>query len=54
MELVLIRHGLPVRSAQSAYPPLHDEGHDQSRKTAQWLAGETFDARDSNPTLPHS
>ena len=44
MELVLIRHGLPVRSDQSADPPLHDEGHDQSRKVAQGLAGETFDA----------
>ena len=51
MELVLIRHGLPVRSAQSADPPLHDEGHDQSRKVAQWLAGETFDAVYSSPML---
>ena len=51
MELVLIRHGLPVRSHESADPPLHDEGHGQARKVAEWLAGETFDAVYSSPML---
>ncbi len=33
MELILgIRHGLPVRSDESADPDLSAEGHDQSRK----------------------
>lgn len=44
MDLVLIRHGLPVRSAETADPPLSDIGHDQARRTADWLAGETFHA----------
>lgn len=44
MELILIRHGLPVRSAETDDPPLSDEGHDQARRVARWLAGETIDA----------
>jgi len=44
MDLVLIRHGLPVRSAETDDPPLSDEGHDQARRAADWLAGERFDA----------
>jgi probable phosphoglycerate mutase len=44
MDLVLIRHGLPVRSADTADPPLSDTGHDQARRTADWLASERFDA----------
>ena len=38
MELILIRHGLPVRRDDSADPDLSAEGHDQSRKVADWLA----------------
>ena len=49
MELILIRHGLPVRSAESSDPPLQDEGHVQARKVADWLAGERFDAVFSSP-----
>ena len=37
MELVLVRHGLPKRSEESADPPLCDEGHDQARRVARWL-----------------
>ncbi len=34
MELVLIRHGLPVRDETSSDPPLSAEGHDQARRVA--------------------
>ena len=44
MDLVLIRHGLPVRSEESSDPPLSSEGHDQARRVAAWLADERFDA----------
>src|SRR5215472_4646964 len=44
MELVLIRHGLPVRSDTTADPPLSPEGHDQARRVALRLAGEPIDA----------
>jgi probable phosphoglycerate mutase len=44
MELVLIRHGLPVRRDDTSDPPLSDEGHDQARRVADWLSGETIDA----------
>jgi len=44
MDLVLIRHGLPVRSTETADPPLSPEGHDQARRAAAWLAREPFDA----------
>ena len=44
MDLVLIRHGLPVRSAETDDPPLSDIGHEQARRTADWLADETFHA----------
>jgi probable phosphoglycerate mutase len=44
MDLVLIRHGLPERSAESSDPPLSPEGWEQSRRVAGWLAGERFDA----------
>lgn len=44
MELILIRHGLPVRSAETDDPHLSDEGHDQARRVARWLAGEKIDA----------
>ena len=44
MDLVLIRHGLPERSAESSDPPLSAEGWDQARRVAAWLEGERFDA----------
>jgi len=44
MELILIRHGLPVRSQESSDPPLAEEGHDQARRVAARLARERFDA----------
>ncbi|MGZ3376299.1 MAG: histidine phosphatase family protein [Phenylobacterium sp.] len=44
MELVLVRHGLPERTAETSDPPLTPEGRDQSRRVAAWLADEAFDA----------
>ena len=44
MELVLIRHGLPVRADDTSDPPLSGIGHDQARRVAQRLAGERIDA----------
>lgn len=49
MELILIRHGLPVRSDESSDPELSAEGHEQSRKVAAWLAHEGADAVWSSP-----
>ena len=49
MELILIRHGLPVRSAETSDPPLSDMGHDQARRAAAWLAGEKIGAVYSSP-----
>jgi probable phosphoglycerate mutase len=49
MELILIRHGLPVRSAETSDPPLSDEGHDQARRAALWLGGEPIAAVYSSP-----
>jgi probable phosphoglycerate mutase len=49
MELILIRHGLPVRSAETSDPPLTDEGHDQARRAARWLADERIEAVYSSP-----
>jgi probable phosphoglycerate mutase len=51
MELILIRHGLPVRSAETDDPPLTEEGHDQARRAARWLADERIDAVWSSPML---
>lgn len=44
MELILIRHGLPVRAQDTSDPPLSETGHDQARRVAQRLAGERIDA----------
>jgi probable phosphoglycerate mutase len=44
MELILIRHGLPERSAESSDPPLSEIGHDQARRVGAALARETIDA----------
>jgi probable phosphoglycerate mutase len=49
MELILIRHGLPVRSAETDDPQLSEEGHDQARRAARWLATERIDAVFSSP-----
>lgn len=44
MELILVRHGLPERRADTSDPPLCDVGHDQARRVAAWLADEPIDA----------
>jgi probable phosphoglycerate mutase len=44
MELILVRHGLPERSAVTSDPPLCAEGHEQARRVAGWLARERVDA----------
>lgn len=47
MDLVLIRHGLPITITGSdgpADPPLTDEGHEQARRVSAWLEGERIDA----------
>lgn len=44
MELILIRHGLPERSEESADPPLSLEGHEQAHSVARWLAPEQIHA----------
>jgi probable phosphoglycerate mutase len=43
MELILIRHGLPERSRETADPPLAAEGLDQARRVAERLARERVD-----------
>ena len=53
MELVLIRHGLPVRVENSdggpADPPLSQTGHSQARAVAEWLREEAFDRIYASP-----
>lgn len=44
MQLVLIRHGLPVRSEESGDPPLSAVGHWQAARVAERLAEEPVDA----------
>jgi 2,3-bisphosphoglycerate-dependent phosphoglycerate mutase len=44
MELVLIRHGLPERRADTDDPPLTPDGLDQAARVARLLARERFDA----------
>ena len=44
MDLILIRHGLPVRDDASADPPLSDTGHAQARLVGALLQGEAIDA----------
>ena len=43
MELLLIRHGLPLRSAETSNPPLSPTGHEQARRVGERLAGENID-----------
>jgi len=53
MELLLIRHGLPVRVENTdgapADPPLSVEGRDQAERVARWLADEPIDALYTSP-----
>ena len=49
MELIIVRHGLPVRSAETSDPPLSEEGHDQARRAARWLEAEPVAAVYSSP-----
>lgn len=52
MELILVRHGLPVRREVvkgPADPELSVEGHDQSARLANYLATESIDAVYSSP-----
>jgi len=49
MQLILVRHGLPERSAVTDDPPLAAEGRDQARRLAGWLAAERIDAVFSSP-----
>ena len=52
MELILVRHGLPVRvelEQGRADPALSESGHHQARRVADWLAREPIDAIYSSP-----
>ena len=54
MELLIIRHGLPVRiddAAGPADPELSDIGHDQARRMADWLRHERITAVYTSPML---
>jgi 2,3-bisphosphoglycerate-dependent phosphoglycerate mutase len=51
MELLLIRHGLPERSHDTADPPLSPEGRAQAQRVARWLTDERIDAVFSSPML---
>ncbi len=48
MDLVLVRHGLPIRIARDdgapADPPLSEEGRAQAGAVGRWLERESFDA----------
>jgi len=53
MEMILVRHGLPVRRVSEdgspADPPLSDTGHAQAEAVAEWLAVERIDRVYSSP-----
>lgn len=55
LELLLIRHGLPVHVAhddgRAADPPLSAEGRAQAERLAQWLREERIDRVISSPLL---
>ena len=55
MELLLIRHGLPIHKVNSdgtpADPPLSDLGREQARLVGEWLAEERIDRIYSSPML---
>ena len=44
MDLILIRHGLPVRADDSSDPPLSETGHAQARLVGALLQREAIDA----------
>lgn len=44
MDLILIRHGLPVRADDSSDPPLSELGHAQARAVGALLQREAIDA----------
>jgi 2,3-bisphosphoglycerate-dependent phosphoglycerate mutase len=52
VELIVIRHGLPVRIDEGdgpADPGLSERGHDQARRLATWLSHEAVDAVYTSP-----
>ena len=49
MELILIRHGLPVRRDDTSDPPLAEEGLEQARRVGAYLADERIDKVFSSP-----
>ena len=52
MEIILVRHALPVRielETGIADPELSQEGHEQSKKMAAYLASENIDAVYASP-----
>ena len=53
MELILIRHGLPLQveteDGTPADPPLSEVGHKQAQRMATWLEGEHIDHLYSSP-----
>ena len=54
MELILIRHGLPIRQELEngrADPPLSDAGHHQAALVAEWLSQISIDGVYSSPLL---
>ena len=51
MELILIRHGLPVRREDTSDPPLSEVGREQAERVARYLAGERIDAVFSSTML---
>jgi probable phosphoglycerate mutase len=55
MEMLLIRHGLPIHKVNSdgtpADPPLSRLGREQARLVAEWLAEEGIDRIYSSPML---
>jgi probable phosphoglycerate mutase len=44
MDLILIRHGLPVRAEDTADPPLSEAGHAQAQRVGALLRREAIDA----------
>lgn len=55
MELIIVRHGLPVRveteDGSPADPPLSDEGHNQADRLARWLEREGIDRVYTSPMV---
>jgi probable phosphoglycerate mutase len=53
VELLLVRHGLPVRiereDDEPADPPLSEEGRHQAERLVRWLAPEPIDALYASP-----